>query len=53
MGQADSESLFLARGQGYAIHFKVGGILLISSEGTVRMEWDNANAAPRVSARKR
>jgi hypothetical protein len=49
MGQTEAESLFMGRSQGAAIHLAAGGISLASSHGVVRMRFDNANPAPRIS----
>ena len=52
VGQASAESLFVARGPGYAIHFERGGVSLVSRRAAVRMEFDRANPVPRVAGRR-
>jgi len=49
LGQADTNTAFLARGSGLALHFDDAGVSVVHGRDVVRMTFRGANTKPRVA----
>src|SRR5450759_692061 len=52
MGQAASEALYVARGQGYEIWSEARGVSLVQGANTIRMRLDGASPALQIRGRE-